>query len=83
LVYFIGRSIQKETARVTSVSGLPLTKKETAACRERVKAAAELRLARLKACPSGQDYSRQPTEADRILAARRIGESLDDIAKAS
>ena len=83
MVYFVGRSSKKETARVKTVSGLPLTEGEKAVERERARKRIEQRLTRLKACPSGQDYSRKPTAAEKALWARRIGESLDDIAKAS
>lgn len=65
-----------------SPSGLPLTDSEKGAALAQTRKADDSRIARIKACPSGQNYARKPTEADKALWARKIGE-LDDIAKAS
>jgi len=52
---------------------LPYTQEE----RDRDEADRRKRIRGRKACPSGQDYNRKPTPADRRRDLRIVGESRD------
>lgn len=64
-------------------SGLPLTDREKRIEQARARKRGDQRLRRILACPSGQDYNRQPTPADKAILARSLGEKDDDLVKAS
>ena len=75
------RRLYEQENRMTFVSGLPFSERERRRClavKKHAQAKADRRsLTRRKSTPSGQNYNRAPTDDDKRLAQRILGELAD------
>ena len=75
------RRLYEQENRMTFVSGLPLTERERTRCvavKKRAQSIADRQaFVRRKSVKSGQNYNRAPTEADKRLTQRILGELAD------